>query len=80
MVKWSQWGQYILLAYSMAVILYRLWFCMETVFYCSNLGLRLNDFNIYLIGKKYMLSLLCTILVSGNRVESSKISCYFEVF
>ena len=36
-----------LFAYSTAVILYTLWFCIETVFYCSNLGLHLNDFNFF---------------------------------
>ena len=53
---------------------------METVLYCSNLGVRLNDFNFYVMGKKYMLSLLSTILVLCNRVESSKITSYLELF
>ena len=53
---------------------------MATVFFCSNLGLRLYDFNFYVMGKKYMLSLLCAILVCGNRVKSSKITSYFELF
>ena len=53
---------------------------METVLYCSNLGVRLNDFNFDVMGKKYMLSLLSTILVLCNRVESSKIKSYFELF
>ena len=53
---------------------------MVTVFICSNLGLRLNDFNFYVMGKKYMLSLLSAILVLCNRVESSKITSYFELF
>ena len=79
-VKWFQWGQYVLFAISMAVILYTLCFCMETVLYCFNLGVRLNDFNFYVMGKKYMLSLLSTILVLCNRVESSKITSYLELF
>ena len=72
-------GQYILFVYSMAVILDAFWFCMETVFYCSNFGLRLNDFHFYVMGKKYMLSLLSAILVLWNRVKSSKITSYFVV-
>ena len=44
--------QYILFACSMAVILDTLVFYMETIFYCSNFGLRLNDFNFYVMGKK----------------------------
>ena len=70
-------------AYSMAVIIYTLWFSMVTVFICSNLGLRLNDFNFYVKGKKYMLYLLSAIqpiLVLCNCVESSKITSYFELF
>ena len=73
-------GPVYLFAYSMAIILHTLWFCMETVFYCSNLGLRLNDFNFYVIGKKYVLSLLSAILVLCNRVECSKIISYFDLF
>ena len=57
-----------------------LWFCMETAFRCSNLGPHLNGFNLYVMGKKYMLSLLSVILVLCNRVESSKITSYFEQF
>ena len=63
-----------LFAYSMVVILYTLWFI------CSHLGFRLNDTNFYVMGKKYMLSLLSAILVLCNRVESSKITSYFELF
>ena len=39
----------------MAVIFDTSGFCMETVFYCSNFGLRFNDFNFYIMGKKYVL-------------------------
>ena len=53
---------------------------MATVFYCSNLGLRLNDFNFYAMGKKYMLSLLSAIFVLYNCVKSSKITSYFGFF
>ena len=53
----------ILFAYSMVVIFDTPWFCMETVFYCSNFGLRSNDFNLYVMGKKYVLSFLSVILV-----------------
>ena len=51
---------------------------MTTVFFCSNLGLHLYDLNFNMMGKKYMLSLLCAILVLGNRVKSSKITSYFH--
>ena len=50
----NEWGQYTLFAYSMAVILDTLGFCMEKVFYCSNFGFRLNDFNFYVMGKAYV--------------------------
>ena len=63
----------------MAVILYTLVFCMKTVFYRSILGFRLNGFNFYVMGKKYKLSLLYSILVLWNRVKSSKITSYFEL-
>ena len=53
---------------------------MTTVFFCSNLDLRLYDFNFNVMGKKYILSLLCATLVLGNRVKSSKITSYFELF
>ena len=53
---------------------------MTTVVFCSNLGLRLYDFNVYVMGKKYMMYLLCAILVLDNCVESSKIASYFELF
>ena len=66
----------VLFAYSMAVILDTLVFCMETVFYCLNLGLRLNDFNFYVMGKKNMLPLLSALLVLWSRVE---ITGYFEL-
>ena len=49
---------------------------MTTVFICSNLGLRLNDFIIYVMGK----NLLCAIPVLDNRVKSSKITSYLELF
>lgn len=73
-------GLHILFAYGMAVNLYTFGFCMETVFHCSNLGPRLNEFSLYVMGKKYMLSLLSDILVLCNCVESSKIASYFELF
>ena len=74
-------GKYILFAYSMAIILVTPGFCMETVFYCSNFGLRFNDFNLYVIGKKYVLSFFSTaILVLCNHVESGKLKNYFELF
>ena len=34
------------------------------------------DFNLYVMGKNYMLSLLSAILVLCNRVESSKITSF----
>ena len=73
----SMWPIY-LFVYRLAVILYTLWFSMVIVFICSNRGLLINDFNFYVMGKKYMLSLLSAILVLCNRVESSKIisSCF----
>ena len=36
--------------------------------------------NFYVMGKKYMLSLQCAFRVLGNRVESSKITSYLELF
>ena len=53
---------------------------METVFYRPNFGVRLNDSNTYVMGKKYMLSLLSSIIVLCNRHRSSKITSYFEMF
>ena len=41
---------------------------------------RSNDFNFYVIDKKNMLSIQCVSLVLGNRVESSKITSYLELF
>ena len=38
------------------------------------------DFNLYVMGKKNMLSLQCAFLVLGNLVESSKITNYLELF
>ena len=64
----------------MVVSLDTLEFCIYTVSYCSNFGLHLNDLNIYVMGKKYVLSLLSAILVLCNRVKSSKITSYFELF
>ena len=72
---WSngfEWDQYILFAY-MAIILDALGFCMETVFYCPNLGLRLND-HFYAMGKKYMLSvcpqfLFCTKVLKVVKLQ-----------
>ena len=79
-IKWFQWSKNVQFAYSMAVILYRLWFSMVTVIFWWILGLRLNDFNFYVIGKKNLLFLECAFLVLGNRVESSKITSYLELF
>ena len=73
-------GHYILITYSMAVVLDTLRFCTETAFYRSNLGLRLNGFNLYVMGNKYMLSLLPYILVLLNRVENSHITSHFVLF
>ena len=56
------------------------WFSMVTVTFWWILGLRLNDFNFYVMGKKNMLSLQCAFLALGNRVESSKIRSYLELF
>ena len=64
----------------MVVILDTHGFCMETVFYSSNFGLRLNDFNFYVMGKECVSFLLSAILVLCNRVKSSKITSYFELF
>ena len=47
-----EWGQYISFAYKIAVTLDNLGCCMETVFYCLNFGLYLNNFNFYVMGKK----------------------------
>ena len=46
---------------------------METVFYCSNSELRFNDFNLYVMGKKYVLFLSSAILVLCNRVKVVKL-------
>ena len=46
---------------------------MTTVFFCSNLGLHLYDFNFDVMGKKYMRSLLCAILVLGNLLKVVKL-------
>ena len=62
-VRCFQWGKYVQFACSMVVILYTLWLSMMTVIFCWNLGCHLNDFNFYVMGKKYMLSLLCAFLV-----------------
>ena len=70
---------HILFAYGMAMNLNTFGF-LETVFHCSNLGPRLNEFSFYVMGKKYMLSLLSDIFVLCNCVESSKIASYFELF
>ena len=75
----SMWPVY-LFACTMTEVVYTLWFSMVIVFICSNRGPSLNDFNFYVMGKKYMLSLLSTILVLCNRVESRKITSYFELF
>ena len=63
---WGQWSQVVVLngacvslfAYSMAVIFDTPGFCMETVLYCSNFGLRFNDFNLYVMGKKYYVAFI----------------------
>ena len=44
-IIWFQWGKNVPFAYSMTVILYRLWFSMVTVIFWWILSLRLNDFN-----------------------------------
>ena len=66
-------GHYILFAYNMAVILDTLGFCMESVFYCSNLGLRLNDFNFYVMGYIYclycLLFLFCGIVLKVVKLQ-----------
>ena len=46
-------GPVCLFAYIKAVILNTHPLSIETVFSCSYLGLRLNDFNFYVMGKKY---------------------------
>ena len=54
---------------------------METVFYCSYFMLRFNAFNLYVMGKRYVLSLLSPILiVLCNRVKSTKTTSYFKLF
>ena len=65
----------------MAVIFDTLRFCMEELFFCSNLGLRLNDINCYVMGKKYMLSLCLLFLFCGIVIKVVKlqvISSYSE--
>ena len=66
-------GQYILFAYSIAVVLDTLGFYIETVFYCSNFELRLNDFNFFVMGKEYVSSLLSVILVLSIVIKVVKV-------
>ena len=42
---------------------------MTTVFFCSNLGLSLHDFNFDVIGKRYMLFLLCAIMLNIVKLQ-----------
>ena len=79
-IIWFQWSNNVQFTYRMAVILYRLWFSMVTVIFRWILGPCSNAFNFYVIGKKNMLSLQCDFPVFGNRVESSKITSYLELF
>ena len=62
------------------VILYTVWFCMATVFIWSISGPLFYGSNLYVIGKENVLSLLSVIFVLCNRVQSSKITSYFELF
>ena len=78
--KWFQCGQYIYLHIVWRVILYTVWFCMATVFIWSISGPLCYGSNLYVIGKENVLSLLSVIFVLCNRVQSSKITSYFELF
>ena len=53
---------------------------MATVFIWSISGPLIYGFNLYVTGKKNVLSLLSVIFVLCNRVQSSKITSYFELF
>ena len=61
------------------VILYTVWFCMATVFIWSISGPLFYGSNLYVIGKENVLSLLSVIFVLCNRVQSSKITGYYEL-
>ena len=78
--KWFQCGQYIYLHIVWRVILYAVWFCMATVFIWSISGPLFYGSNLYVIGKENVLSLLSVIFVLCNRVQSSKITSYFQLF
>ena len=79
-IIWFQWGKNVQFAYSMAVILYRLWFSMVTIISDEFLA-SVQTISIFTwLVKKYMLSLQSAFLVLGNRVESSKITSYLELF
>ena len=52
----------------------------DSILLYKPVGLHLCDFNFYVMGKKYMLSLLPSILVLCTCLESSKITSYFELF
>ena len=79
-IKWFQCGQYIYLHIVWRVILYTVWFCMATVFIWSISGPLFYGSNLYVIGKENVLSLLSVIFVLCNRVQSSKITGYYELF
>ena len=49
-----------------SILLFKLW------------ALRFNDFNLYVMGQKYVLPLLSSILVLCNRVKSSKATSYLS--
>ena len=55
-------------------------FCMATVFIWSISGPLFCGFNLYVTGKRNVLPLLSVIFVLCNRVQSSKITSYFELF
>ena len=84
-IKWFQCGQYIyIFAYSMAVILYTLWFSMVIVFICSNRGLHFNDFNIYVMGKicclYCLLFLFCAIVLKVVKLQVISSSSEQNIF
>ena len=79
-IKWFQCGQYYLFAYSMAGnFIYSLILHGNSI-YLINLRALFYGSNLYVIGKENVLSLLSVIFVLCNRVQSSKITSYFELF
>ena len=80
MFMWFQCGQYIYLHIVWRQFLYTDRFCMATVFIWSISGPLFYGFNLYVTGKRNVLSLLSGIFVLCNRVQSSKITSYFELF